>query len=209
MKELKAVLVNGSPHEKGCTYTALCEVEKELNRNGISTEIFWVGNKPITGCIGCGACVKLGQCFSEDTVNEFAELAKNADGFVFGSPVHYASMGGAITSFMDRAFYSGGAFLRGKPAASVVSCRRGGASATFDQMNKYFTINSMPIVSSNYWNQVHGNSPEEVLQDEEGLQTMRMLGTNMAWLLKCIEQGAANGIAFPTPEPKIRTNFIR
>lgn len=209
MEDLKVILVNGSPHEKGCTYTALCEVGKELNQNGILTEIFWIGNKPITGCISCNACAKLGRCFSVDRVNEFTELAKTANGFVFGSPVHYAAMGGAMTSFMDRAFYSGGSAMRGKPAASVVSCRRGGASAAFDQMNKYFTINSMPIVSSNYWNQVHGNSPEEVLQDEEGLQTMRVLGANMAWLLECIEEGALNGIHFPTPEPKIKTNFIR
>lgn len=209
MKELKVILVNGSPHEKGCTYTALCEVSKELNQNGITTEIFWIGNKPIAGCIACGACAKLGRCFVADSVNDFVEKARNADGFVFGSPVHYAAMSGAMTSFMDRAFYSGGSAMRGKPAASVVSCRRGGASAAFDQMNKYFTINLMPVVSSNYWNQVHGNSPEEVLQDEEGLQTMRVLGSNMTWMLKCIELGAENGIVFPTPQPKIKTNFIR
>jgi multimeric flavodoxin WrbA len=206
---MRVILVNGSPHEKGCTYTALCEVQKALNKNDIETEIFWIGAKPIAGCIGCGACGKLGRCFAGDSVNVFAEKAKTADGFVFGSPVHYASMGGAMTAFMDRAFYSGGAALKGKPAAGVVSCRRGGASAAFDQINKYFTINSMPIVSSQYWNQVHGNTPEEVLKDEEGLQTMRTLGNNMAWLLKCIEAGKAEGITFPAPEKAIRTNFIR
>lgn len=206
---MKVILVNGSPHENGCTYTALCEVEKALKSNGIETEIFWVGNKPISGCIGCGACRKLGRCFADDTVNEFVEKAKSADGFIFGSPVHYASASGAITSFMDRAFYSGGGALSGKPAANIVSCRRGGASATFDQLNKYFTINNMPIVSSQYWNQVHGNTPEQVKQDEEGLQTMRTLGNNMAWLLKCIEAGKAAGIEFPKREEPIRTNFIR
>ena len=154
---------NGSPHEKGCTYTALCEVEKALNTQGIETEIFWIGNKPITGCIGCGACRKLGRCFSVDTVNEFVEKAQSADGFIFGSPVHYAAASGAITSFMDRAFYSGGRFLQGKPAANIVSCRRGGASAAFDQLNKYFTINNMPIVSSQYWNQVHGRDRKSVV----------------------------------------------
>ena len=206
---MKVILVNGSPHENGCTYTALCEVEKALKNNGIETEIFWVGNKPILGCIGCGACRKLGRCFADDTVNEFVEKAKSADGFIFGSPVHYAAASGAVTSFMDRAFYSGGGALRGKPAANIVSCRRGGASAAFDQLNKYFAINNMPIVSSQYWNQVHGNTPEQVKQDEEGMQTMRTLGNNMAWLLKCIEAGKAAGIDFPEREEPIRTNFIR
>ncbi|MCM1165735.1 MAG: flavodoxin family protein [Lachnospiraceae bacterium] len=206
---MKVILVNGSPHEKGCTYTALLEVEKALNANGIDTEIFQVGNKPIAGCIGCGACSKLGKCFVDDPVNEFVEKARSADGFVFGSPVHYAAASGSITSFMDRAFYSGKKHLQGKPAANIVSCRRGGASAAFDQLNKYFTISNMPIVSSQYWNQVHGNAPEQVLQDEEGLQTMRTLGNNMAWLLKCIAAGKAAGIEFPAPEAPIRTNFIR
>lgn len=206
---MKVILVNGSPHEKGCTYTVLCEARKTFAENGIDAEIFWIGNKPISGCIGCGACANIGKCCIDDTVNEFTEKAKSADGFIFGSPVHYAAAGGAITAFMDRAFYSRGAALRGKPAASVVSCRRGGASAAFDQMNKYFTINCMPIVSSNYWNQVHGNRPEEVLQDEEGIQTVRVLANNMAWLLKCIEIGKQNGVAFPELEAKIKTNFIR
>ncbi len=145
----------------------------------------------------------------EDTVNEFAPKAQSADGFIFGSPVHYASASGAITSFMDRAFYSAGKYMTGKPAANIVSCRRGGASASFDQLNKYFTINCMPIVSSQYWNQVHGSKPEDVLKDEEGLQTMRTLARNMAWLLRCIEAGKAAGINFPEREPVIRTNFIR
>lgn len=207
---MKVILVNGSPREKGCTFTALSEAEKTLNENGIDTEMFWVGNMPIPGCISCGACAMLKHCYyDEDTVNSFIEKAKSADGFIFGTPVHYAAGSGALTSFMDRAFYSGGAVLRGKPAAAVASCRRGGASAAFDQINKYFTINSMPVVSSQYWNQVHGNTPEEVLRDEEGLQTMRTLGRNMAWLLRCIDAGKAAGISFPEYEKTIRTNFIR
>ena len=206
---MKVLLVNGSPHKEGCTFTALKEIEGVLNKNGIETEIFWIGSKPIAGCMGCGVCSKTGGCVTKDIVGEFAEKAEGADGFVFGSPVHYAAASGAMTAFMDRAFYSGGRYMTGKPAAAVVSCRRGGASAAFDQMNKYFTINSMPIVSSQYWNQVHGSKPEDVLQDGEGLQTMRTLANNMAWLLKCIEAGKAAGIAFPTREPQIRTNFIR
>lgn len=206
---MKVILVNGSPKEKGCTYTALCEVAGALEKNGIETEIFQVGAAPIAGCIGCGACLKTGKCFVEDGVNEFVERAKGADGFVFGSPVHYAAASGAITSFLDRAFYGKGAVFAGKPGAVVVSCRRGGASAAFDQLNKYFTISNMPVVSSQYWNQVHGNTPEEVRQDAEGMQTMRTLGNNMAWLLQCIEAGKKNGITFPEREPVIKTNFIR
>lgn len=205
---MKVLLVNGSPHEKGCTYTALKEVEKALNEKGVETEIYWVGNKAVSGCLGCGACRKLGKCVLGDQVNDFALKAEQADGFVFGSPVHYAHAGGMITSFMDRLFYSGGRFLAYKPAAAVACSRRAGGPATFDMLNKYFTINSMPIVSSNYWNDVHGNSPEEVLKDEEGLQTMRVLGKNMAWLLKCIEAGKAQGVE-PDKEVKIKTSFIR
>ena len=206
---MKVILVNGSPREKGCTYTALCEVAGALEKNGIETEIFQVGAKPIAGCIGCNVCLKNGRCFVDDPVNEFVEKAKTADGFVFGSPVHYAAASGAITSFLDRAFYGKGNVFAGKPGAAVVSCRRGGAASAFDQLNKYFTINSMPVVSSQYWNQVHGNTPEEVLQDAEGLQMMRTLGNNMAWLLKCIQAGAAAGITFPEREPAMKTNFIR
>ena len=206
---MKVILVNGSPREKGCTYTALCEVAGALEKNGIETEIFQVGAKPIAGCIGCNVCLKNGRCFVDDPVNEFVEKAKMADGFVFGSPVHYAAASGAITSFLDRAFYGKGNVFAGKPGAAVVSCRRGGAASAFDQLNKYFTINSMPVVSSQYWNQVHGNTPEEVKQDLEGMQTMRTLGNNMAWLLKCIEAGKAAGVSFPEREPAQKTNFIR
>ena len=207
---MKVILVNGSPKEKGCTYTALTEVANALNTNGIDTEIFWVGTKSVIGCTGCGACAGKGKCvFDDDTVNEFIEKAADADGFIFGSPVHYAAASGALTSFLDRAFYAGGANLRNKPGASVVSCRRGGASAAFDQLNKYMTISSMPIVSSQYWNQVHGSNPDDVRQDLEGMQTMRTLGNNMAWLLKCIDAGKKAGIEVPEREPVVRTNFIR
>lgn len=207
---MKVLMVNGSPHEEGCTYTALEEVAKALEKAGVETEIMWLGVDAIAGCIGCGACARTGKgCFRGDVVNEFIEKAKEADGFIFGTPVHYAAASGALTSFMDRAFYAGGKYMTGKPAAGVVSCRRGGAASTFDQINKYFTINCMPIVSSQYWNQVHGNSAEEVVKDEEGMQIMRTLGNNMAWLLKCIEAGKKAGIQSPEKEAPIRTNYIR
>lgn len=205
---MKVLLINGSMHAEGCTYTALCEVQKALNANGIETEIYQLGTQPVSGCKGCWICKKTGKCVIEDCVNDFVEKAAEFDGFVFGSPVYYASASGALVSFMDRVFYSGGKKLAYKPAAAVVSCRRAGASTTFDVINKYFTINNMPIVGSNYWNEVHGNKAEEVLQDEEGLQTMRILGNNMAWLLKCIELGKQAGLA-PERERKIMTNFIR
>ena len=205
---MKVLLVNGSLHEKGCTYTALCEVEKALQANGIETEIYWIGQNNMQGCKGCWACGKLKKCVIDDGLNEFVEKAAEFDGFVFGSPVYYASAAGAMLSFMDRVFYSGGRSLAYKPAASVVSCRRGGASTTFDVLNKYYTINNMPVIGSNYWNEVHGNKPEEVLQDAEGLQTMRVLGNNMAWVLKCIEKGKEAGIE-PVKEKKMMTNFIR
>lgn len=206
---MKVLLVNGSPHKEGCTYTALCEVKKVLEEYGIETEIVQLGVKPIAGCIGCGTCVKTGKCFVDDIVNEFVEKAKGADGFIFGSPVYYAGIAGQMSAFMDRVFYGKGKFFIGKPAAGIVSCRRGGASAAFDQLNKYFMINNMPVVSSQYWNQVHGNNAEEVVQDIEGMQTMRTLGINMAWLLKCIEAGKKAGIELPKYEKKTLTNFIR
>ncbi len=205
---MKVLLINGSYHEKGCTYTALAEVEKALNANGVETEIYWLGQNSVNGCKGCWACKKTKKCVIDDGVNEFVEKAANFDGFVFGSPVYYASTAGALVSFMDRVFYSGGRALAYKPAAAVVSCRRAGASTTFDVINKYFTINNMPVVGSNYWNEIHGNKAEEAAQDEEGLQTMRILGNNMAWLLKCIELGKAAGLE-PAKEKKIFTNFIR
>jgi len=208
---MKVLLINGSPNEKGCTYTALSQVAKEIEKEGIETEIFHVGNKPIRGCIACNHCSKTqsGKCvFDNDTVNIGLEKAKSADGFIFGSPVHYAAASGMMTSFLDRFFYAGKGFDY-KPGASVVSCRRAGSTAALDQLNKYFTISNMPLVSSQYWNMVHGNTPEEVMQDLEGMQVMKMLGKNMAWLLKSIECGKKAGIALPEKEERQWTNFIR
>ena len=208
--KVKVLLVNGSPHENGCTYTALCEVAKALNETGVETEIFQLGKRAVGGCMGCGACAKLGKCVTDDIVNEFTKKAAEFDGFVFGSPVYYAAPAGALLAFMDRTFYSGGKNFAYKPAAAVASARRAGTVATFDVLNKYFTINNMHVVSANDWNGVHGanGKSEDVLKDEEGLQTMRILGNNMAWLLKCLKLGEAEGIA-PKKENKIRTNFIR
>jgi multimeric flavodoxin WrbA len=210
---MKVILVNGSPHEKGCTYTALETVAKTLNEEGIETEIFQLGTKPLVGCTACGACAKTGRCVFDDRGNEFLELAEEADGFVFGSPVHYASAGGAIVSFMDRAFFAGSNSAKMpyylKPAAAIVSARRAGTTAAFDQLNKYFTISQMPVISSRYWNMVHGTKPEDVANDAEGLQIMRVLARNMAWFLKCKEAGKKAGVPFPKKEETIRTNFIR
>lgn len=207
---MKVLLVNGSPHQKGSTYTALEEIEKELKAEGIETEHFWIGAKPISGCIGCAQCLKNGgKCFMDDSVNIFLDKARKADGFIFGSPVHYAAISGALSSFMDRAFYGKGDLFRYKPAAGIVCCRRAGSTAAFDELNKYFTISSMPVVSSKYWNMVHGTNPDEVRRDEEGMQVMRELGRNMAWLLKCIRAGHEAGVAVPQREAPVKTNFIR
>ena len=206
---MKVILLNGSPHKEGCTYRALQELCVPLNAEGIETEILWIGKDAVAGCMGCGVCGKTGKCVVEDAVNRYAPLIREADGFVVGSPVHYAAAGGAVTAFLDRLFYSSSKALAGKPACAVLSCRRGGSSAAFDQLNKYFTISSMPVVAGQYWNSVHGQTPEQVEQDLEGLQIMRSLGRNMAWLLKCIELGKKNGVLFPEKEPPVRTNFIR
>lgn len=206
---MKVLLINGSPHKEGCTFTALNEVAKTLEKNGIETEILYLGVKPIAGCIACGKCSQLGKCFIDDKVNEILARCDEFDGLVIGSPVYYAGPSGQIRAFLDRLFYAGGRRFAGKPGAAVVSCRRGGATAAFDQLNKYFTISSMPIVSSQYWNQVHGAYAEQVLQDEEGMQTMRTLGNNMAWLLKCIQLGKENGITLPERESPVWTNFVR
>ena len=206
---MKVLLINGSPHKDGCTFTALNEVAKTLKKNGIETEILYLGVKPIAGCIACGKCSQLGKCFIDDKVNEILARCNEFDGVVIGSSVYYAGPSGQIRAFLDRLFYAGGRRFAGKPGAAVVSCRRGGATAAFDQLNKYFTISSMPIVSSQYWNQVHGAYAEQVLQDEEGMQTMRTLGNNMAWLLKCIQLGKENGITLPEREPPVWTNFVR
>jgi len=207
---MKVLLVNGSPNAQGCTYTALNEVAETLNKEGIETQIMHVGKKPVSGCIACFKCRELGRCVINDLVNEFGELAKEADGFVFGSPVYFASATGAITSFMDRAFFAPDRdvfYL--KPAAAVVSARRAGTTATFDQMNKYFTICQMPIISSSYWNMVHGFTPEDVRQDLEGLQVMRNLGRNMAWFLRCKDAATKAGVPMPEREEQIFTHFIR
>lgn len=211
---MKVLLLNGSPHKQGCTYTALTEISNILNEEGIETEIFWISTKPLMSCTACLKCKELGHCtFDKDKVNEFVRKAYDADGFIFGSPVHYAAGTGAITSFLGRSFYSNSngddsnAF-KFKPAAMVASARRAGTTATYDQLNKFFGITQMPIISSFYWNMVHGNTPEEVMQDIEGLETMRQLGKNMAYFLKCIEAGAEKGLK-PEDRDKTRTNFIR
>ena len=206
---MKVLLFNGSPHKEGCTYIALCEVLNALNGEGIDGEIVQI-DALVRGCIGCGACKKTGRCAfgDSDGVNAAIEKANEADAIIIGSPVHFASASGMITSFMDR-FFMACPTLAYKPAASVVSCRRGGASAALDQLNKYFTIRQMPVVSSQYWNMVHGSKAEDVYKDEEGMQTMRLLGKNMAWLLKCIEAGRNSGINTPAQETKISTNYIR
>lgn len=211
-KPMKVLLVNGSPHRDGCTYTALSEIAVELRRNGMESDFFWIGNQPVAGCIACGACNKTGRCFREDAVNEFLEKIDSYDGFIFGSPVHFASVAGAMLSFMDRAFYIGAIQqprLAGKPGAAITTCRRAGSTATLDQMNKFITGNNMPMVPSQYWNMVHGNTPDEVRQDKEGLQIMRTLARNMAWMLNCFDAGHRNGIDFPVHEKWTLTNFIR
>ena len=187
---MKALLINGSPHKEGCTFTALSEIANTLKKNGIESEIFHVGTKPIANCIACGKCRETGKCvFDTDGVNEIGARLNEFDAIVLGSPVYYAGPSGQLCSFCDRLFFSNSKKMAGKLAAAVVSCRRGGATASFDRLNKYFTITNMQIVGSQYWNMVHGFTPEDVRKDIEGLQTMRTLAQNMAWLLKCIELG--------------------
>ena len=209
---MKVLLVNGSPHKNGCTNVALEEIAKTLEEEGIESEIFHIGIKPISGCLGCRACAKLGKCCIDDVVNEFVAKAKQADGFIFGSPVHYAAADGAITSFMDRAFFSAfgqkDVFLH-KPAAAVVAARRAGTTAALDQLNKYFLMTQMPVIAGRYWNMVHGAIAEEAKQDLEGLQNMRILARNMAWHLKCQEAGQKAGVPLPKTEEITFTNFIR
>lgn len=205
---MKVLLINGSPNKEGCTYTALKEIIKELEKAGIDTELVHIGTKPIRGCVACGKCSG-GRCiYNDDIVNHLLGLSETADAYIFGSPVYYAGAAGSMTAVLDRFFHAGDKHSY-KPGAAIVSCRRGGSTAAFDQLNKYFTISNMPVVSSQYWNMVHGNTPEEVIQDKEGMQTMRTLGKNMAWLLKCIEVGKKSGIAIPEKEAPQVTNFIR
>lgn len=210
---MKVLLVNGSPHKEGCTYTALCEVGDALNGCGVDADLFWIGNRPLSGCIACHRCSEQNCCVIQDTVNEFLDIAGDYDGFVFGSPVHWGGATGAITSFLDRAFYAdlngnGNRFYL-KPAAAVLSARRAGTTASWDQLNKYFGLMQMPIITSCYWNMVHGTAPEEVRQDLEGMQTMRVLGRNMAFFLRCKEVALAHGLELPIQEPFQFTNFIR
>ncbi|MGN1405812.1 MAG: flavodoxin family protein [Erysipelotrichaceae bacterium] len=205
---MKVLLVNGSSRDNGCTNMALREVGRALNEEDIETEYIFIGNKPVSDCIACRQCRTLGKCVIDDIVNDFVIKAEKADGFVFGSPVYYAHPSGRLLSFMDRAFYSGSKAFMYKPAAAVLSARRAGTTASFDVINKYFTICSMPIVSSTYWNHVYGTQAEEVKEDKEGLMTMYNLGKNMAWLLKCIELGKENNICHPE-NIKVSTNFVR
>lgn len=211
---MKVLLINGSPNEFGCTYTALREAADTLEKEGVGTEILYLGKKPIAGCIDCGkcresvGCVFKSRCVFDDLVNETAERLDEFGAIVIGSPVYYAGPSGQICAFLDRLFQCAGGRMAGKLGASVVSCRRGGAASAFDRLNKYFSISNMHIVGSQYWNQVHGFTPEDVRKDAEGLQTMRTLGQNMAWLLKCIEAGRAAGIPAPEYEPRIGTHFI-
>ncbi|MCZ0859880.1 flavodoxin family protein [Methanocorpusculum sp. MG] len=206
---MKVLLINGSPHKEGCTFTALSEVAGALNRRDIATEIFHIGTRPIAGCVACGKCAETKRCVFDDKVNEVLDRLDEYDAIVVGSPVYYAGPAGQLTAFLDRLFFLKEDLMAGKPGAAVVSCRRGGATAAFDRLNKYFTISNMPIVSSQYWNMVHGSTPEDVRQDLEGLQVMRTLGENMAWLLRCIEAGRKAGVPAPVYEEHLWTNFIR
>lgn len=209
---MKVLLINGSPRKNGCTFTALSEVAKALNECGVETEIFHIGTKPIQGCIGCDVCHSGKPCVfdGEDDVVTIARNKLNeADGLVIGSPVYFASANGSLVTFLNRLFYGKTVKCKHKPAAAVVSARRAGTTATIDELNKYFLVRQMPVVSSQYWPMVHGNEPEEVMQDHEGLQIMRTLGRNMAWLLNCIEAGRKAGIEPPKEEPRVSTNFIK
>ncbi len=205
----KILLINGSPNQFGCTYTALNEVNATLQKNNVSTQVLWIGKKPVAGCIACNKCKSTGQCVFDDDVNNLAKNLDGFDGIVVGSPVYYAGPSGQICCFLDRLFYSNGRRMAGKLAAAVVSCRRGGATAAFDRLNKYFTISNMFVVGSQYWNQVHGYTPDDVLKDEEGLQIMRTLGQNIAWMLNNINTAKAQGISPPQYENRISTNFIK
>lgn len=205
---MNVILVNGSSRKNGCTNAALTEVARALQEEKIETELFFIGNEPLPDCMACRRCWETGRCVFEDQVNAFVEKAKEADGFVFGSPVYYAHPSGRLLTFMDRAFYSGHGAFAFKPAAAVLSARRAGTTASMDVINKYFTINAMPVVSSTYWNQVYATRPQEVTVDSEGLMTMYNLGKNMAWVLKCLQLGKEHGLLPPDNE-KILTNFIR
>lgn len=211
---MRVLLFNGSPNKNGCTYTALSEIQKTLQEEGIDSEIYQIGTKTISGCRACRACAKIGKCVIDDGVNEFLEYARDFDAFVLGSPVYYAAAAGGAISFLNRAFFA--AFMSGrgeifmhKPGAAVVSARRAGTTVTLDQLNRYFTITQMPIISGRYWNMVHGRNADDVKQDLEGMQNMRILARNMAYYLKCIEAGENSGIELPKQEEVVFTDFIR
>lgn len=206
---MQVLLVNGSPHEHGCTHAALSEVAGSLQQQGVETQIFWLGAAPIGGCTGCGQCKQTGHCPFDERVNQLIDAAKQADGYVFGGPVHYAGPSASLCGAMDRLFMAAGPALRFKPAAAVVSARRAGTTAALDRLQKYFSFNNMLTVGSKYWNNVHGGCAADVQKDEEGLQTMRQLGRNMAWVLHCLEAGKAAGVELPAMEEPIRTNYIR
>ncbi len=211
---MKVLLISGSPHEHGCTRRALDEVAKTLNGEGIDTEIFWIGAKPVGGCMGCFKCQTLKRCVINDGVNEFRAKAIEADGFIVGSPTHYAGMSGNLVGFMDRLFFSefignGNEAFFMKPAAAVVSARRAGTTTVFSQITKYFTVQEMPVISTRYWNMVHGMTAEEVDQDGEGLFNMRVLGRYMAYFLKCQQAARQAGVQLPFKEPPVFTNFVR
>ena len=202
---MKVLLVNGSPHAQGCVYTALMEIAGTLESEGVDWELFQIGDGPVRGCTGCNACGKTGRCvYKDDVCNALIERMVAADGVIVGSPVYYAGPNGALCALLDRVFYAAQPELEYKPAAAIVNCRRGGASAAFDRLNKYFTINKMPLATSQYWNSVHGRCPEDVKRDAEGLQTMRTLAHSMARLLRCTA-----GQPTQEPEPRQVTNFIR
>lgn len=206
---MKTLLINGSPHKDGCTFTALSEIAGVLTKHGVETEILQIGPKAVPDCIACDYCESHDHCVFNDQVNEVIERLDTIDALIVGSPTYYAGPSGQVTSFLDRLFYTAGHRMAGKPAAAIVSCRRGGASAAFDRLNKYFAISNMVIVTSQYWNQVHGNTPDEVRRDLEGMQTMRTLGENMAWLLRCLAVAKEHGVAPPVYEKATHTNFIR
>ena len=205
---MKVLMLNGSPHGQGNTALALTEMDKIFKEDGVETEIFQVGNQPVRGCVACYGCVKKGKCVFEDVVNEIASKFEKADGLIVASPVYYASANATLSAVLDRLFLSTRFDKTMKVGASVVVARRGGLSATFDQLNKYFTISGMPVASSQYWNSVHGRTPGEAAQDEEGLQTMRTLARNMIFLMKSIALGKEK-YGLPEKESLLRTNFIR
>lgn len=211
---MKVLLFNGSTHKEGCTFTALSEIQKTLKEECVDSEIYQLGSEPIAACKACRACAKLGKCVINDKVNDFLDYAREFDAFVFGAPVYYAAVAGGAVSFLNRAFFA--AFMSGrgdifmhKPGAAIANARRAGTTATLDQLNKYFTITQMPIISGRYWNMTHGHTPEDIRQDLEGMQNLRILARNMAYYLKCIEAGKNAGLQLPKQEETVYTDFIR